>query len=531
MNTLNEEGLKTNKTIVDSIKNKNDIKYFNKTASDEKYLSFGNTEETQINFLPDWNSVIRGSDSVYFPCPTTGWLSIDKIYQENTPIFVNGILVNKINSGSYQLFLSENDEITSHTPFDFTFTACSQFSIENVDNVTIYDVWKYSIIDNDDGIIHIKNRYCPDASRWKYDIYDKHGLKITKVENKKAYNGTTFVCNIQSDEIKNGNSMFLNCTDLVTFKSDLSSLTNGNKMFSGCYSLNSFVTNLDSLTDSREMFYECEDITSFNIDLRSLIDGYYMFFSCSNLTTFKSDLSSLTNGDSMLYNCSNLKTFNADLSSLTKGRYMFSYCYDLTTFTSNLSSLTDGHWMFNDCSGLTSFTYNLSSLIDGNSMFRDCSGLTSFGSDLSSLTNGDSMFYGCSKLTTFTSDLSSLTNGDTMFYRCTKLTTFTSDLSSLTDGYRMFYQCSNLTTFTSDLSSLTNGNGMFYYCKLDAASVEKILTSIPTYSSGSRTLTMRIQSGAAATKFGEITGTTPSSTSAVSVKYKGWTISVNIINV
>jgi hypothetical protein len=188
MNTLNEKGLKTNKTIADSIKNKNNINYFNETASDEKYLSFDNTEETQINFLPDWNSVMRGNDTKYFHCPTSGWLSIDKIYQENSSIFVNGILITKINNGSYQLFLSENDEITSLTPFDFTFTACNQFSIESVDNVTIYDVWKNCIIDNDDGIIHVKNRYCPDASRWKYDIYDKHGLKITKVENKKAFN-------------------------------------------------------------------------------------------------------------------------------------------------------------------------------------------------------------------------------------------------------------------------------------------------------------------------------------------------------
>jgi hypothetical protein len=118
-----------------------------------------------------------------------------------------------------------------------------------------------------------------------------------------------------------------------------------------------------------------------------------------------------------------------------------------------------------------------------------------------------------------------------MFYNCSKLTTFTSDLSSLENGYRMFYGCSTFTSFNSDLSSLKKGDGMFYNCKLDAASVEKILTSIPTYSSGLYPLTMRIQSGAAATKFGEITGTTPTSTSAVSVKYKGWTISVNIIKV
>jgi hypothetical protein len=142
------------------------------------------------------------------------------------------------------------------------------------------------------------------------------------------------------------------------------------------------------------------------------------------------------------------------------------------------------------------------------------------------------MFYKCSKLTTFTSDLSSLDEGYQMFYECKNLTTFDQDLSSLTSGRWMFYKCSNLTTFTSDLSNLWSGEYMFDGCKLDAASVEKILTTLPKHAATvSHHLSMTIQSGAAATKFGQITGTTPTSTSSVSIKYKGWTIKVNIINV
>ena len=66
---------------------------------------------------------------------------------------------------------------------------------------------------------------------------------------------------------------------------------------------------------------------------------------------------------------------------------------------------------------------------------------------------------------------------------------------------------------------------MFGGCKLDADSVERILTTIPKRT-GSGTLHLGIQSSAA-NKFTEITGKTPT-TSEQSVSYKGWTIKVKI---
>lgn len=105
-------------------------------------------------------------------------------------------------------------------------------------------------------------------------------------------------------------------------------------------------------------------------------------------------------------------------------------------------------------------------------------------------------------------------------------------IGKFTDGYNMFRDCSNLTSFNADLSNLISAECMFQGCKLDAPSVEKILTSISEYSDdSSHILRMTIQNGEAAAKFGEITGTTPSSYDFVSVSYKGWTIQVNIVNV
>ena len=167
---------------------------------------------------------------------------------------------------------------------------------------------------------------------------------------------------------------------------------------------------------------------------------------------------------------------------------------------------------------------------NGYNMFYGCSNLTSFTGDLSSLTNAGTMFYQCSNLTSFNGDLSNLTDGSSIFSGCSNLTSFTGDLSNLTNGASMFVSCPNLASFSSDLSSLTNGASMFYQCKLDAASVERILSTIPEYSDGSsHSLTMTVQSGAAAAKFGEITGTIPTS-SQKNVIFKGWTISVNTKN-
>jgi hypothetical protein len=145
------------------------------------------------------------------------------------------------------------------------------------------------------------------------------------------------------------------------------------------------------------------------------------------------------------------------------------------------------------------------------------------------------MFWNCAALTTFVADLSSLTGGTDMFKTCKKLTTFTSDLSSLTGGNTMFYHCSALTAFSSDLTSLTSGNNMFRDCRLDAQSVERILTTIPDRGSDytkSIGITMDV---AACAKASEIVGleggqTIPQNPSEIHVRYKGWNCYLSCAN-
>lgn len=121
------------------------------------------------------------------------------------------------------------------------------------------------------------------------------------------------------------------------------------------------------------VFARNKNLVSFTSDLSSLTDGEGMFYECTNLTSFSAKLDSLTRGYDMFYGCSSLVEFTSDLSSLTSAQGMFSGCTSLTTFISDLSSLngtTNG--MFNLCSNLTTFKSNLSSLQNPGPLFMYC---------------------------------------------------------------------------------------------------------------------------------------------------------------
>ena len=149
---------------------------------------------------------------------------------------------------------------------------------------------------------------------------------ITKIENNKAYIGDVMWANIQTERITENSgydSIFRDCSNLISFNSDMSSLTTASLMFNNCSNLTSFKSDLSSLTHGSNMFWGCYNLTTFASDLSSLVDGSGMFYYCIDLTTFTSDLSSLTYGNVMFYECYGLTTFTSDLSSLTNGENMF----------------------------------------------------------------------------------------------------------------------------------------------------------------------------------------------------------------
>lgn len=110
-------------------------------------------------------------------------------------------------------------------------------------------------------------------------------------------------CKYASSDIKNVDENYLE-NDIVNgcWTELLSSLTNGQNMFQNCENLISFTSDLSSLSTGNAMFQN-SSIVLFESDLSSLVYGYNMFNSCSNLSTFTSDLSSLTDGRCMFYGC------------------------------------------------------------------------------------------------------------------------------------------------------------------------------------------------------------------------------------
>jgi hypothetical protein len=105
------------------------------------------------------------------------------------------------------------------------------------------------------------------------------------------------------------------------------------------------------------------------------------------------------------------------------------------------------------------------------------------------------------------------------------LRSFSGDLSKLENGNNMF-SASGLRTFNSSLSSLSSGRGMFYGCMLDGDSVEKILTTIPTYTSGTHELTIHANQSYKS-EIEQIIGSSLQQTiSEQTISYKGWTIKI-----
>ena len=131
-------------------------------------------------------------------------------------------------------------------------TPTIKHSQDTRETVTENDLWGQYIETKSDGtiiIIHddwVTNPNASNLSAWN--------SSITKVEDNKAYTSSGFYANIQTEQIKAGNRMFMQCANLTSFSSDLSSLTIGDYMFMHCTNLTSFLSDLSSLTKCGGMF-------------------------------------------------------------------------------------------------------------------------------------------------------------------------------------------------------------------------------------------------------------------------------------
>lgn len=258
------------------------------------------------------------------------------------------------------------------------------------------DIWNTAISLSEEGHIEVKPK---EHSYKTIPITTLHMFKnVVTIRNNEVFDGdNNHVMYWQTDGLTDGTYIFglsdgAPVSNIVTFDSDMPSLTNGNNMFSYTPYLVSFNGDLSSLVEGEDMFH-LSLFNSFTSDLSSLQNGNGMFAECENLTVFKcNNLDSLTDGVSM-FAYSTINSFDMNLSSLQNGNGMF-LCCPLATFNGDLSSLENGKQMF-AYTNITSFDADLSSLQNGNEMFTGCSSLTSFTSPILSLISANNMFEDC----------------------------------------------------------------------------------------------------------------------------------------
>ena len=514
MNRIASDKLISNNIYVDSIKNKDGIKFLNKNESIKKY--FKGETILPYDWAPDYENTFSLFNSTGYTAQCSGWMSIDRAEANPTSIFINGNIVNTFsNNGSLQLFVSRGDIVTASSPFDFTFSpSISDSKISFEFNITPYDIWSAIPVKNDDGLTLLKNLHIPNAGAWSVKVREANNLIITKIVDNKAYNEDVFVCNIQFEKIKFALNLFSDCETLTSFNSELSSLEDAPGMFFNCnldsQSVEKILSSIPTYTEgyhtltltiqesAKEKFQE---ITGQTIELGNFYDISYkgwrinIFIKDNRLTQTPYDIykNVVILKDDGYISIKNLYIPNA--SAWNEEIYK-QYKLNITSVNSDKAYNGDA------------FICNIQSKY---------------------IENGDNLFLNNKKLVSFEGNLNALSSANYMFKNCYALTSFENDLSNLISAKDMFLNCENLSIFNGDISKLSDGTNMFIGCTLNSTSIEHILNSIPTYTEGTHNLGLTLKTIEEAAVFNQITGANVEIGNIYNVSYKGWTITTYIL--
>jgi hypothetical protein len=246
------------------------------------------------------------------------------------------------------------------------------------------------------------------------------------------------------------------------------------------------ITNLNSFFETSR---DITKITQKEIDEWGLNDVTTMsrIFIFSTLTSFEGQLDNVTNIDQAFAN-SSLSRFYGIFPNLKSAVQTFVFC-----------TFSNAHCDFRSLETL-------------NGTFYLTRQLKTISGNFDSVRNASGGFKG-SGINAYNIPLPSLESADSMFLDCSNLETFTAKIKRDDESY----------------SKLTNGKNMFSGCKLNAESVENVLSQLQPFEDNStHIMTMTIQA-AAVPKFNEITGNSLELTTAIQqIPFKGWTIEVNV---
>ena len=322
-------------------------------------------------------------------------------------------------------------------------------------------------------------------------------VKLTDLQQVKIYNHS----------ITNMTSMFQGCSGLQSIPLfNTSSVTNMTSMFQNCSSLRSVpLFDTSAVTNMTSTFSGCSSLTSVPLFNTAAVNTTFTMFSgCSSLRSVPLFVTSaVTTMSGMFQNCSSLRGVPLfDTASVTGMGSMFSGCSSLRNVPSFVTSAVNNMFnMFSGCSSLRSVPlFVTTSVATMQTMFQNCSSLKSVPSFVTnSVTNMLSMFNGCSSLKSVPLfNTSAVTSIRTMFQNCSSLSvipTFnTAAIPTSTGSLSTFSGCSSLCQGRIDglRFSISYAN-----CKLSTAALNDIFTGLGTANSGSVTITVTGNPGAA----------------------------------
>ena len=130
--------------------------------------------------------------------------------------------------------------------------------------------------------------------------------------------------------------------------------------------------------------------------------------------------------------------------------------------------------------------------------FSDCQQLETAVLILPSCTAvAQNLFSSCSKLTSLTLVVPKLTAAQYLVYNCTALPAFSGDFPNLAEAHHCWRNTPSLVKFNVTWPNISNLSGAFHNSGLGADEINKILHSLPTYTSGSHVITFTGCPGAA----------------------------------
>ena len=165
--------------------------------------------------------------------------------------------------------------------------------------------------------------------------------------------------------------------------------------------------------------------------------------------------------------------------------------------------------------GLTAWDVALPLLENGNRMFAKCR-FEEWTVALPNLQDGSVMFADA-LFAVWTVDLPSLTQGYVMFEN-KPMTEFHGILDKLRTAQGMFTRCPALAIFDSALPALSDAPEMFNGCILNKESTLNVVTTLPTYTSGTHRITVGIHI--------DHQGDVDIADAVAEAEGKGWTVTV-----